>query len=151
MTTPDYDTDFYAWTQAQAAAIRAGQWEALDIEHVAEEIEDLWKSDRHNLDMLMLGLVEFTYGACRDDMGMYYWQSAVIDHHRGMLADSLEESPQLRPFLRERVPHAYAWARQQLLKRRRPPSEMPPEVCPWTFDPLVDEDFWPPEAPPRLP
>jgi hypothetical protein len=62
MTTPDYDTDFYAWTQAQAAAIRAGQWEALDIEHVAEEIEDLWKSDRHNLDMLMLGLVEFTYG-----------------------------------------------------------------------------------------
>jgi hypothetical protein len=41
MTTPDYDTDFYAWTQAQAAAIRAGQWEALDIEHVAEEIEDL--------------------------------------------------------------------------------------------------------------
>jgi hypothetical protein len=23
MTTPDYDTDFYAWTQAQAAAIRA--------------------------------------------------------------------------------------------------------------------------------
>jgi len=23
MTTPDYDTDFYAWTQAQAAALRA--------------------------------------------------------------------------------------------------------------------------------
>jgi Domain of unknown function DUF29 len=68
MTTPDYDTDFYAWTQAQAAAIRAGQWEALDIEHVAEEIEDLWKPDRHNLDMLLLGLVEFTYGVCRDDM-----------------------------------------------------------------------------------
>jgi Domain of unknown function DUF29 len=151
MTTPDYDTDFYAWTQAQAAAIRAGQWEALDIEHVAEEIEDLWKSDRHNLDMLMLGLVEFTYGACRDDMGMSYWQSAVIDHHRGMLADSLEESPQLHPFLRERVPHAYAWARKQLLKRRRPPSETPAEVCLWTFDQLVDEDFWPPEAPPRLP
>ena len=53
MTTPSYDTDFYAWTQAQAAAIRAGQWEALDIEHVAEEIEDLWKYDRHNFDMLI--------------------------------------------------------------------------------------------------
>ena len=151
MTTPDYHSDFYAWSQAQAAAIRAGRWEAIDIEHVAEEIEDLWKSDRHNLDMLMLGLVEFTYGTCRDDMGMYYWQSAVVDHHRGMLADSLEESPQLRPFLRERVPNAYAWARKQLLKRRRPASETPPEVCPWPFDQLVDEDFWPPEAPPRLP
>jgi hypothetical protein len=67
------------------------------------------------------------------------------------VADSLEESPQLCPFLRERVPHAYAWARQHLLKRRRPPSETPPEVSPWTFDQLVDEDFWPPEAPLRLP
>ena len=35
MTTPDYDTDFYAWTQAQAAAIRA--------ESVAEVLDaDFW-------------------------------------------------------------------------------------------------------------
>jgi hypothetical protein len=37
----DYDTDFYAWTQAQAAAIRAKEVAALDIEHLAEEVEDL--------------------------------------------------------------------------------------------------------------
>jgi hypothetical protein len=82
---------------------------ALDIEHLAEEIEDLWSMDRHNLDMLLLGLLEFAYGHCRHDMGMYYWQSAVVDYHWGMLADSLEESPPLRPFLRERVPHTYYW------------------------------------------
>ena len=28
MTTPNYDTDFYAWTQAQAAALRAKDWAA---------------------------------------------------------------------------------------------------------------------------
>jgi Domain of unknown function DUF29 len=147
----NYDTDFYAWMQQQAAALRAHDWAALDIEHLAEEIEDLWSMDRHNLDMLLLGLLEFAYGHCRHDMGMYYWQSAVVDHHRGMLADSLEESPALSSFLRERVPHAYAWARGKLLSRRTPPSETPPETCPWTFDQLVDERWWPPEAPARLP
>jgi hypothetical protein len=151
MTIPDYDTDFYAWMQQQAQALRAHDWAALDTEHLAEEIADLWTWDRHNLDLLLLGLLEFTYGACRHDMGMYYWQSAVVDHHRGMLADRLEDSPQLVPFLRDRVEQAYAWARGKLLTRRTPPSAMPPETCPWTFDQLLDERWWPPEAPARLP
>ena len=42
-----YDKDFYAWTQQQAALLRrlppAGN--ELDLEHIAEEIEDLGRSD----------------------------------------------------------------------------------------------------------
>ena len=49
MTSPDYDTDFYAWTQAQAAAIRAGTWDAVDRAHLAEEVEDVGKSERRAL------------------------------------------------------------------------------------------------------
>jgi len=45
MTTPDYATDFYAWTQAQAAAIRAGAWDDVDRDHLAEEIEDVGKAN----------------------------------------------------------------------------------------------------------
>jgi hypothetical protein len=37
---------FYVWTQAQAQALRAKQWKALDLEHLAEEIESLGKRDR---------------------------------------------------------------------------------------------------------
>jgi Domain of unknown function DUF29 len=61
VTMPDYDADFYGWTQAQAAAIRARAWDVLDIEHVAEEIEDLWKHDEHQLTMLILGFLELIY------------------------------------------------------------------------------------------
>ena len=46
MTTPSYDTDFYAWTQAQAQALQAKDWPALDIEHLAEEIADLGSNQR---------------------------------------------------------------------------------------------------------
>jgi len=51
MTAPDgslYDDDFYAWTQEQAELLRRGGGaSALDIEHIAEEIEDLGKSELH--------------------------------------------------------------------------------------------------------
>jgi len=38
-----YNRDFYAWTLEQAALLRNHQWEALDIENLAEEIESFGK------------------------------------------------------------------------------------------------------------
>ena len=38
-----YETDFYAWTQKQAELIRLGQWQAIDIDNLVEEIESLGK------------------------------------------------------------------------------------------------------------
>jgi hypothetical protein len=46
MTTPDYDTDFYAWAAQQASALRAKDWDALDVEHLAEEVDDWRKTER---------------------------------------------------------------------------------------------------------
>ena len=34
-----YDGDIVAWANEQAALIRSGQFELLDIEHIADEIE----------------------------------------------------------------------------------------------------------------
>ena len=46
MTRATYDTDFYTWTQEQAAALRAKDWAALDLERLAEEVEHVGKSVR---------------------------------------------------------------------------------------------------------
>jgi hypothetical protein len=49
--SPDYDDDFFAWTQHQAELLRAVEGTAdklpsgVDIKHVAEEIEDLGKAE----------------------------------------------------------------------------------------------------------
>jgi hypothetical protein len=151
MTAPNYDADFYAWTQAQAAAIRAGDWAALDIEHLAEEVEDLWKSDKHALTMLLLGFLELIYRPCARDEGQYHWQSAVIDYQRSILADSLEDSPRLMPMLEHQLAKAYAWARERVMHERTPPRQEPPARCPWPLAALLDKRWWPPEAPARLP
>ena len=44
-----YDDDFYAWTQQQAAAVRAGNWDEIDRENLAEEIEDLYLQGSHEI------------------------------------------------------------------------------------------------------
>jgi hypothetical protein len=149
---PDYDTEFDAWTRHQAAAIRVGAWDQVDRAHVAEEIEDLRKSDLHALAMLLLGFLELIYRPSADETGNYYWQSAVIDFHRGMLERCQRDArARVQGLLEPHLAEEYAWARCQLLGRRTAPLWEPPEACPWTLDQLLDERWWPPEAPARLP
>ncbi len=45
----DYNTDFFAWTQHQAAALAAGHVSELDLANLAEEIESLGKRDQREL------------------------------------------------------------------------------------------------------
>src|ERR1017187_8904724 len=44
-----YERDVIAWSQEQAQLLRSGQLTALDIEHIAEEIEDVGKSEQREL------------------------------------------------------------------------------------------------------
>jgi hypothetical protein len=39
MITISYDADVVAWASEQARLIRAGRFDQLDLEHIAEEIE----------------------------------------------------------------------------------------------------------------
>jgi Domain of unknown function DUF29 len=149
---PDYDTAFEAWTRHQAAAIRVGAWDQVDRAHVAEAIEGLWKADLHALALLLLGFLELIYRPCAAEAGHDSWQSAVIDGHRGLLERCQRDArARVRGVLEAHLAAEYAWARRQLLGRRTAPLWEPPEACPWTLDQLLDEGWWPPEAPARLP
>jgi hypothetical protein len=55
-----YDDDFYAWTQEQAELLRRGPPAAnqLDTELLAEEIEDLGKSELHACQSLCEHIIE---------------------------------------------------------------------------------------------
>ena len=57
---PRYDDDFYAWTQHQAEVLRTMPVSdnRFDREHVAEEIEDLGKSERDTVRSQIRRIVE---------------------------------------------------------------------------------------------
>ncbi len=44
-----YDRDFFEWTRCNAALLRSGRLQEADIAHIAEEIEDMGKSQRREL------------------------------------------------------------------------------------------------------
>ena len=39
-----YETDIIAWANEQVSLLRAGKLSSIDIDHIAEEIEDVGKS-----------------------------------------------------------------------------------------------------------
>jgi hypothetical protein len=142
----DYDTDFYAWTQAQAAAIRAKDLAVLDLENLAEEIESLGRSDRraitHQLERLLLHLLKWVYQPDQRARRGRGWRGSVRQA-RTAIADLLEESPSLRDYPAQRVALAYRRARQQSAIQTGLPLATFPETCPWSSAQLLDEDFWP--------
>ena len=46
MTATTYETDSYAWTQAQVSVLQAMDWHTLDLAHLIEEVASLWIDDK---------------------------------------------------------------------------------------------------------
>src|SRR5271167_769123 len=47
--TTSYDKDVILWSEEQARLLRAGRFTELDVEHLADEIEDVGKSEKREL------------------------------------------------------------------------------------------------------
>jgi hypothetical protein len=140
---PLYDTDFYAWAQQQAAALRAMDWAALDVEHLAEEVEDLRKTERKavrsQLRRLSSHLLKWAYQPTPRGES---WQMTILDARR-LVADGLEENGTLTRELPVLCAWAYPRARREAAKDTGLPLATFPEACPWAVAQVLDEDFWP--------
>jgi hypothetical protein len=143
MTTPDYVTDFYAWTQAQAAALRDRKWDTLDLAHLAEEIESVGMDEQHaitrQLQRLLHHLLKWQYQPTHRTRS---WQVSMAQA-RDRIGDVLERSHSLQPYPAQRLALAYRRARRDAITVTGLPPATFPEACPWTIDQVLDEDFWP--------
>jgi hypothetical protein len=139
-----YDTDFYTWTQQQAAAIRAKDLAALDIDHLAEEIEDLGSNVQHaiesHLERLLLHLLKWRYDPAQEPRRG--WR-LTIRHARRELAKYLRRNPGLQHHPADYLTEAYAYAREDAPDETGLPLATFPEVCPWPITRVLDADFWP--------
>jgi hypothetical protein len=146
MTKAAYDTDFYAWTQAQAAALRTKDWAAVDVVHVAEEIEDLGNAIEHaiesHLERLLFHLLKLRHDPNpRPRRG---WRVSVA-HARHEITKHVRRNPGLQHHPERSLPDAYRYARRQAALAMDLPLATFPETCPWDLAQVLDEDFWPEE------
>src|SRR5919204_4576060 len=107
-----YADDFYAWTQAQAAALRAKDLAALDLENLAEEIESLGKRDRRAVESLLevvtMHLLKWVYQPVRRTPS---WRTSVR-HARNRLEKILRDSETLGRYAQEELAAMYRRARR---------------------------------------
>ena len=155
MTVADgslYDDDFYAWTQEQAGLLRQlpAISNRLDAELIAEEIEDLGKSELHSVQSLCEHIIEhllkLEYSGL--DEPASHWRREITEWRlqidkkltRSMVAKiglprRYHSALRLLRFFEQEVPGFLA----------RIPSE-----CPYSLDQIIgagDEDWFPTPRP----
>ena len=144
----DYDTDFYEWTQHQAAALAAGHVSELDLANLAEEIESLGKRDRRGLrSRLKLLVMHLLKWRCQPEVRQtgHSWWSTIRTQRRDIDL-ILEDSPSLRRQVPDMIEADYQAMRLDASGETGLPLEAFPETCPWTAEQVLDETFWPGET-----
>ena len=138
-----YDQDFFAWTHEQAASLRAGDWNSVDLTHLIEEIEGMGRSEKRALEsrlaVLLQHLLKWSLQAERRGTS---WQ-LTIDIQRDAIADLLHDNPSLRANLDEVLAHAYAKARRYAATETSLPLVNFPSACLWTTKQVLAHDFLP--------
>jgi hypothetical protein len=143
MSTTPYETDFYRWTTETARALRDGRLVDVDLEHVAEEIEDMGKSERRELvnrmAVLLAHLLKWTL---QPEQRGNSWR-ATVEEQRAEVMELIEDSPSLRQVLHERLPNAYAKALRIVVRDTGLDRDAVSPVCPFTVDEALDPELWP--------
>ena len=140
-----YDEDFYAWTQQQAEALRThfrGD-NRLDVEHLAEEIEDLGKSDLHAVESfiehIIAHLLKLDYSGQAAPRA--HWRAEILNFRQNI---ERKISPSIRRKVARELDELYRRARQiaavgalvhepDLIRRL-------PKVCPYDWDTVWHRD-----------
>jgi hypothetical protein len=138
-----YDSDFYAWATEQAALLRAGRLSEADIEHIAEEIETLGRSEKRELvsrlAVLLLHLLKWTYQPERRGKS---WR-LTIEEQRRQISRHLRDNPSLRAMLDEATADAYGDAVLRAERETDLPRDLFPWSCPYGVEQLLNDAFWP--------
>ncbi|MCG1054021.1 DUF29 domain-containing protein [Mycetohabitans sp. B5] len=140
-----YDEDVIAWANEQAALLRAGKLSSIDIEHIAEEIEDVGKSEQRELAnrmaVLLSHLLKWEFQSERRGAS---WE-ATIHTQRNSIERRIRKTPSLKASLNDPDWCADAWddAVEAASKETGLSYTTFPETCPWSMEQVLDPTFFP--------
>jgi Domain of unknown function DUF29 len=140
-----YEKDVVLWSQQQAAHLRAGQWSQLDIEHLADEIEDVGRSEKRELAsrtaVLIAHLLKWHLQPARRGA---IWE-ATIKLQRKLVDKELKSTPSLKATLKDEDWQSDTWLSSVQLAAKETGLDMHliPQEPLWSFENLLNPEFWP--------
>ncbi|MCY7392870.1 MAG: DUF29 domain-containing protein [Leptolyngbyaceae cyanobacterium CAN_BIN12] len=138
-----YLADFNSWIDQTAQLLRESRWHEIDVLHLIEEVEDLGKSERRGiasqLTRLLLHLLKWQYQPQRRSDS---WLDSITDA-RTQIELAIEDSPSLRSYPAEQLEEGYQRARRQAAKQTSVEIAVFPDVCPYSPELVLAEDWLP--------
>lgn len=138
-----YDDDIAAWATAQAALLRSRQWEALDIDHLAEEIEAVARAEVRELGsrtaVQLAHLLKWQYQPARRGNSCL----RTIRSQRRRIVRLLGKMPSLKPVLQDGEWLEDVWEDAVEIAARETGLDDFPQRLPWRLHEVLESDFLP--------
>ncbi len=138
-----YEIDYVNWIFDQVERMRRGATDELDLLNVAEDLENLARSERRalasHLRNLMVHLLKWQFQPERRGSS---WRIS-IGKARSEIFEQLTEMPSLRGELAKRIPTEYRRARRTAVAETGLDVDVFPEACPYSGEQFADPDFYP--------
>lgn len=135
-----YQQDYYGWTHAQADLLRAGNMTQLDITNLIEEIEDMGRSVRNQLEsrltVLLTHLLKWDF---QTEYRNRSWE-LTIKGQRVNINRLLKKNPSLKSVLAECIEDAYEDAVIEAAKETNLSEAIFPETCQYTMDKILGKE-----------
>jgi hypothetical protein len=138
-----YERDVFAWANEQAAFIRAGRFELLDLENIAEEILDVGKSEKRELASRMAVLLAHLLKCKYQPEKLGSSWRRTIKEQRKEVGFCLKETPSLKPQLDGSEWISGVWSKAVLIAANETGLGDFPEVCPWDMNNVLQEGWLP--------
>jgi len=134
-----YDEDFAVWTSKTARLFRERRFDEMDVEHIAEEIEDMGKRELHSrLTVLIVHLLKWKFQPEKKWAGC----RSTIATQRTEIQLLLDDSPSLRHSATT-IGDIYPRALQSAIAQTGLPARTFPRECPFSADQILDLSFLP--------
>ena len=144
MNLTTHDDDFYAWTQEQVQLLRTGKLNQIDFHYIAEEIEDMGRSEKRELEsrleVLIMHLLKWQF---QPNLRSRSWQ-LTIKEQRLRLEKLITENPSLKSFSADALEKIYQLA--TISAERETGLSLFPQICPYSLTEIFTSEFLPSEV-----
>ncbi len=134
-----HEQDLLAWAEQQAAHLRAGDLDRVDVAHLIEELDamagNLRRELKNRLRILLAHLLKWQFQPRRRSRS---W-AATIAEQRAQIEDLLEESPSLRRELEAAARAAWPQARKRAAIETGLPLESFPIDLPYALRRILED------------
>jgi hypothetical protein len=136
-----YGGDVYAWASQQAQLLRAGLLGKIDALQIAEELDDVARSEYDALEsaltVLLMHMLKWDH---QSEFRSRSWE-ATIREQRLRVRDRMEDSPSLKSKLEQAIRRAYRYGRVHASGETGLDVSAFPADCPYSWADIIEREF----------